>query len=54
MIYCPSRKKQGTILITANPAENIVMYLQRRVKTSGNLGFKNEYLGTQSDTSIVR
>lgn len=53
-MYCPSKKKQGTILITAIPAENIVIYLQKSTKASGNLGFKNEYLGIQSDTSTVR
>lgn len=53
MMYCPSKKKQGTMLITANPAENIVMYLQRSARASGSLGFRNEYFGIQSDTSTV-
>jgi len=37
----------------ANPAENTVIYLQSSANDSGNLGYRKEYFGTQSDTSTV-
>lgn len=37
IIYCPSKKKQGIIFITARPADNTVIYLHSNSIDSGKL-----------------